>query len=135
MTNLYIICGPEKSGKMPLARALMEKAPGMVLVSRDRVRDAIVTKIDEWDISLLMADMVVSLLKRRRSVVVCAWNMERCDRNMWDDIAKRFKLNTYRWLDTRDPVIKRVIPAMDDPRRQGWGVDGKFVLTDHNEPQ
>jgi predicted kinase len=121
MTRLIVISGPEKSGKMPLARAIMDRNHGMVLISRDRLRDAIVAPLDEFHMTHCMAAFARAVLAAGVDAVVHAWNLEPMDREIWQRIAAEARASLV-WLDTREAEVQQMIPALDDPRREAWGV-------------
>jgi predicted kinase len=109
--RLVVIAGGFQSGKMPLARRLMGEDAGLVLVHRDTIRDALVTPVDEWIITLLMGDMVARLLKEGHSVIVCAWNMEPEDLALWEQTASWAGV-ALEWMDTRTPEVQALIPPL-----------------------
>lgn len=112
MLRFVIIAGPAQSGKMPLARRLMSEDPSLVMVHRDTIRDSLITKIGEWQITEIMGDMAIRLLRQGNSVIVCAWNMELSDRALWTMIANMYGLEM-EWLDTREPEVAALIPPME----------------------
>lgn len=109
--KLVVIAGPERSGKMPLARSIMQNDPDLVLVHRDFLRTSFESKVDEWHITLLMADLVRGILRIDRSPIVVAWNLERADRDLWVTIAVEFQVNL-EWLDVRNPEVAARIPPL-----------------------
>lgn len=114
-TRLVVISGPANSGKLPLAKALMEKNPELVLVHRDALRDAIVTKVDEWTVTQAMGALTGVLLNAGHPVVVCAWNLEPQDRDLWVRISGSYAEAPLEWLDTRKPEVHARIPPLE-----GW---------------
>lgn len=114
MKRLVVIAGPACSGKLPLAKTLMEKDPSLVLVHRDALRDAIVTKVDEWTITEAMGVLAAVLLQAGHAVVACAWNLEPEDKALWQRIAARCRAPLV-WLDTRRPEVHALIPPLE-----GW---------------
>jgi predicted kinase len=112
VTELIIISGPPNSGKHPLADTLATNGH-MALISRDRLREAIRIK-DEWIITLAMADLARGLLLRGVSCVVCAWNLEPEDRQLWEGLAVETG-SELDWLDTRSPQFHKLIPPL-----KGW---------------
>lgn len=113
MRCLVVIAGPEKSGKMPLARQLMKGDPDLVLVHRDFLRTSFESKVDEAHITLLMADLVRGILRLNRSPIVVAWNLEQSDRELWTSIAGEEKA-WLKWFDTREEDVKKMIPSIDE---------------------
>lgn len=111
MKRLVVIAGPGRSGKMTLTRRLMADAPYLVLVRRDTLRAALVTPVDEWVITLIMRDAAARLLLEGYSVIVCAWNLERADRELWDAAAMRAGI-PLEWMDVREPEVARLIPPV-----------------------
>jgi hypothetical protein len=109
--KLVVISGPDKSGKMPLARELMKRDADLVLVHRDHLRAAFEAKVDEWHITLLMGDLVTGILQIGRSPIVVAWNLEPFDRSLWTSIAAKFDI-PMEWLDVREPAVAVLIPEM-----------------------
>jgi predicted kinase len=115
--RLIVIAGPACSGKMPLARALMEQDPSLVLVHRDALRDAFVARFDEWILTVVMADIVDRLLLYGQNVITVSWNLTRDDRRLWKSIAKKYHYDRLEleWLDTRTPEAHALIPPLE-----GW---------------
>lgn len=109
--RLVVIAGPANSGKMPLARKLMQDDETLALVHRDDLRTVLGTQIDEWHITLLMAALTRSLLSFGRDVVVCAWNMDISDWHLWQGIATEFSAKM-EWLDVRKPEVAALIPPL-----------------------
>lgn len=121
--DLYIIAGPANTGKMPLARAILEKRQDMTLVHRDLIRSALLgAAIAEDQLTLIMRDIVNALLQEERSVLVCAQNLHPHDKEVWDQFPRRYNIARYSWWDTREADVQKLIPAMDDKRRAQWGV-------------
>lgn len=114
MPRLIVISGPPNSGKLPLALKLCHDDPSLILVHRDRLRDAVVNRLDEWCMTLAMADLARGLLMRRVGVVCCAWNMEPADRTLWQGVAVETGAELV-WLDTRTPEAHALIPPLE-----GW---------------
>lgn len=112
--QMVVIAGPEKSGKMPLARALMAQDPDLVLVHRDYLRTSFEAAVDEGHITLLMGDLARGILNIGRSPIVVAWNLEAMDRDLWLSIAAEAAV-PLRWLDVRQPVVAAMIPPMEAP--------------------
>ena len=110
--RLVVIAGPERSGKYPLARRLMADDPELVLVHRDTLRDSLVKPIDEWEITLLMEAVARKLLRFGHSVVVCAWNLEAADYDLWSDLAATTGVEM-KWMDVREPEVAALIPPME----------------------
>ena len=113
MRELTVIAGPANSGKFPLAKKLLAEDPNRVLVHRDSVRDAIINKMDEWAVTLLMEAMTCRLLDMQKSVVVCAWNLEHTDAAMWKTVAAMYDV-PLRWLDTRVAEVQCMIPPLEE---------------------
>lgn len=113
MTRLVVIAGPEKSGKMPLARKLMKTDPDLVLVHRDHLRASFEAAVDEALITLLMGDLTRGLLRADRSPIVVAWNLEAFDRELWLGIATEHVVPLC-WLDVRQPKVAAMIPPMEN---------------------
>lgn len=109
--RLVVISGPDKSGKMPLARELMKQDADLVLVHRDFLRTSFESHVDEWQITLLMGDLVTGILQIGRSPIIVAWNLEPFDRALWTSIAKKFE-TPMEWLDVREPAVAAMIPEM-----------------------
>jgi predicted kinase len=110
--RLVIVAGPANSGKMPLARRLIADDPSLALVHRDDLRSALAAKLDEWHITLLMASLVRQLLSLGHNVIVCAWNLERADWNLWLGLATEHSAEM-EWLDVREPDVAALIPPME----------------------
>ena len=109
--KIVVISGPDKSGKMPLARELMKRDADLVLVHRDFLRSSFETQVDEAHITLLMGWLVRGILCIERSPIIVAWNLERMDRDLWDSIATQFDV-PMEWLDVREPTVAAMIPEM-----------------------
>lgn len=112
--RLVVIAGPANSGKLPLAKRLMAEDPSLVLVHRDALRDALVTRVDEWVITLAMASLADALLANGQSVIVCAWNLEPEDRELWLEVAEKSRVEL-EWLDVTDPWVAALIPPLVPP--------------------
>lgn len=111
MPRLVVIAGPEKSGKMPLARRLLDGDSNLALVHRDHLRIHLVATLDEWAITLLMGDLARGLLRLGKSPVICAWNLDPADRALWESIAEEFEVRL-EWLDVREPWVASMIPPL-----------------------
>jgi predicted kinase len=109
--RFVVIAGPANTGKMPLARRLMQDDVGLTLVHRDFIRSSLERHIDEWHVTLLMADIVRRLLNLSHSAIVCAWNMEPADRALWTGIATENSVDL-EWLDVRLPEVAMLIPPL-----------------------
>jgi predicted kinase len=109
--RLVIIAGPSGSGKHRLARHLCQR-DGLLLVSRDAVRDAIFNSIDEWEITLVMEAVARKLLRFGHSVVIAAWNLDAMDHDLWSDLASTTGVDM-EWLDVREPEVAALIPPME----------------------
>lgn len=109
--RFVVIAGPANTGKMPLARRMMQDDAALTLVHSDFVRSSLERQIDEWHVTLLMADMVRRLLSLGHSAIVCAWNMEPADRALWTGIATEHTVEL-EWLDVREPDVAALIPSM-----------------------
>lgn len=109
--RLVVICGPANSGKLPLAKRMMADDPRLVLVHRDSLRDALVTPVDEWVITLAMRDIARQLMVNGYPVLVCAWNLDPEDKELWAELADIAGLDM-EWLDVRDPMIAALIPPL-----------------------
>jgi predicted kinase len=109
--RFVVIAGPANSGKMPLCRRLMAEDASLALVHRDDLRSALSAKLDEWHITLLMGALTRSLLSLGHSVIICAWNLERCDKALWTGIATEHSLRL-EWLDVRQPEVAALIPPL-----------------------
>lgn len=109
--RLIVISGPANSGKMPLARKLMADDPGLCLVHRDDLRRDLMAKVDEAHITMLMGDLTRRLLMYGHPVVVCAWNLERMDADLWIEIAHA-TATPLVWLDVRTPEVAAMIPPL-----------------------
>jgi hypothetical protein len=112
MPLVVVIAGPEKSGKMPLARKLMSEDPDLVLVHRDFLRTSFEARLDEGHITMLMGDLACGILRIGRSPIVVAWNLEEFDRRLWSGIADLHGVDL-RWLDVREPEVAAMIPPME----------------------
>jgi predicted kinase len=117
--RFVVIAGPASSGKMPLARRLISEDATLALVHRDDLRAAFGAKIDEWHITLAMGALAHTLLRFGYSVIVCAWNLEPADRQLWTEIADEFS-TPLEWLDVRQPEVAALIP----PLKQDELLDG-----------
>lgn len=121
--NITVIAGPAKTGKLPLARAIMERNNSYVLVHRDFIREALVTEIPEGDLTLLTVAIARSLFQSGHSVLVVGWNMMEADNHRWIELCAEVECKLV-WLDTREPDVAAMIPAMDDERRwKLWGME------------
>jgi predicted kinase len=109
MTKLVVIQGGFKTGKMPLARKLLAEDPDLVCVHRDHLRDHLINSMDEWEISLLMADLARGVLRLGRSPVIVAWNLDPADRKLWTRVAAEADAELV-WLDVRRPEVAAMIP-------------------------
>lgn len=109
--RIVVISGTANSGKMPLARRLMEDDPSLCLVHRDHIREMLGAKVDEAHISYVMNAMTTSLIASGYPVLICAWNLEAMDMDMWTNIAKGFEIPLV-WLDTRTPEGQKFIPPL-----------------------
>lgn len=109
--RFVVIAGPANTGKMPLARWLMKDDDGLKLVHRDFVRSSFESHLDEWHITLVMADMVRRLISLGHSAIVCAWNLDPADRALWTGIATEYSVNL-EWLDVREAEVAALIPPM-----------------------
>jgi len=108
--KLVVIAGPERSGKMPLARSLLAADPTLMLVHRDHLRASFeINQPDEWEITMLMGDLARGLLQLSMSPLVVAWNLEQADRDLWTGIATAAMVEL-RWLDVRRPEVAAMIP-------------------------
>lgn len=112
--RLVVVAGLANSGKMPLARRFMAEDPALRMVHRDTIRDSIITETDEALLSCVMWDIADRLAENGRSVIVCAWNLEASDRQMWELLARQRGM-ALEWYDTRDPETARLIPPLE-----GW---------------
>jgi hypothetical protein len=110
VTRLVVIAGPANSGKMPLARRLLQGDDNLVLVHRDHLRDSFENPaLHEWQITLLMARLASGILKLCLSPLVCAWNLHPDDRELWQGLAEEHEA-TLEWLDVREPWVASMIP-------------------------
>jgi len=109
--HLIVIAGPANTGKMPLARDLMERNPQLVCVHRDTIRDSLIAKVDECVITRIMGDTARQLIRAGYPVIAVAWNMEQIDRLMWEWIAADAGVPVL-WLDVRHPNVAAMIPPM-----------------------
>lgn len=114
MGRLVVVAGPERSGKMPLARRLMSEDPSIVMVHRDTIRASLITLDDESLITRLMGRIASDLLDAGHSVIVCAWNMEPADADQWNGLAEDAGIKA-EWFDVRDPAVAALIPPLE-----GW---------------
>lgn len=114
MPHLVVIAGPANSGKMPLAQELLSATPQPVLLHRDLVRQALVTPVDEWVLTLCTAAAARPLLQSGHNVVAVGWNMEPADRELWESVSEETD-SEFIWLDTRDPKVHQMIPPLE-----GW---------------
>lgn len=114
MGRLVVVAGPERSGKMPLARRLMSEDPSIVMVHRDTIRASLITLDDESLITRLMGRIASDLLDAGHSVIVCAWNMEPADADLWNGLADAAGIKA-EWCDVRDPAVAALIPPLE-----GW---------------
>ncbi len=109
--KIVVISGPDKSGKMPLARELMKRDADLVLVHRDFLRASFESVVDEGYITLLMGELVRGILRIGRSPIIVAWNLEQMDSDLWYSIAGEFTV-PLEWLDVREPAVAAMIPEM-----------------------
>jgi hypothetical protein len=112
MTRLVVVAGPANSGKMPLAKKLLQAEPDLVCVHRDYLRDSFINQLDEWHITVLMADLAAGILRLQRSPIVVAWNMEPSDRELFGNVAADAGVRL-EWLDVREPWVASMIPPME----------------------
>ncbi len=96
---------------MPLAKRLMEEDPGLICVHRDYLRTSFINQVDEWQITLLMGDLARGILRMGMSPIVVAWNMEPCDKDLWQSIACEAQVRL-EWLDVREPHVAAMIPPL-----------------------
>lgn len=123
MQRLVVIAGPANTGKMPLARRLMEDDARLVLVHRDLVRAAMPgVSVSEGHITQVMGAMARTLLWQGYSVVAVAWNLEPEDVFLWTAVAADSRLSP-EWLDVRRPEVAAMIPPLV-PQMQMGGVRG-----------
>lgn len=115
--RLVVIAGPACSGKMPLARSLMQQDSDLVLVHRDNLRASLEAKVDEAHITLLMGELARGILRLGRSPIIVAWNLEQFDLDLWSSIAGKCRV-PMMWLDVRWPDVAAMIPPIDQPKRQ-----------------
>jgi len=111
MKRLIVISGPANTGKMPLARKLMADSPELALVHRDDIRRDLGTVLDEGLITHLMGDLARRLLEANHPVVVCAWNLQKMDHDLWFAIARETEAPIV-WLDVRAPEAAAMIPPL-----------------------
>lgn len=109
MASLIVVAGPPNSGKHPLALDLAAKQ-NLIVISRDRLRDATGLR-DEGLMTRAMADLASRVLAGGYGVVVCAWNMEPSDRQLWEQVARDASVKL-EWLDTREPDVQAMVPPM-----------------------
>lgn len=109
--KLVVISGPDKSGKMPLARELMKRDAELVLVHRDHLRASFEAQVDEGHITVLMGELARGILRLKRSPIIVAWNLERMDRDLWTSVSEEFDV-PMEWLDVRDSAVAAMIPEM-----------------------
>lgn len=109
--RLIIVAGGPNSGKMPLARKLIEASPELILVHRDDIRRDLGGNgsIDEGVITYIMGDMTRRLLDNGHSVIVVAWNLEQMDQDLWLRLSREAKI-PFTWMDVRTPEIAALIP-------------------------
>lgn len=113
MSRRFItIAGPANSGKMPLARKLMQGDADLILVHRDFLRASFEAQVDEAHITLLMGDLVRGILRIDRSPIVVAWNLEQSDARLWLEVAREFGV-ALEWLDVRQPRVAAMIPPLE----------------------
>jgi hypothetical protein len=120
--ELYVIYGPAGSGKGALARVLIEKRPYLLLLHPDAIATALVRPIKQPTMNLLLANMGGMLLANGHSVVTIVQIEQQKSTELWDNVAKRFKMHRYQWLNARDENIAQFLPALDDPRLEQWGI-------------
>lgn len=121
--NITVIAGPARTGKLPLARAIMERNLSYVLIHRDAIREALVVEVAERNLSVLTVAMARSLLHSGHSVMVVGWNMDVFDVHLWNGLRAEVGCEL-TWLDTREPDVAAMIPPMDDERRwKRWGME------------
>jgi len=102
MPQLTVLSGLPGAGKSTIARAELAKT-GAVLVGRDELRTAMVGLKDEALITLLLADLSLSLLLAGHDVVVDAWNLHPDDRARFEALAEEAAAEM-RWLHVPTPV-------------------------------
>jgi ribose 1,5-bisphosphokinase PhnN len=109
--RLVVVAGPACSGKMPLARKLMNADADLILVHRDFLRASFESRVDEGHITLLMGELVRGTFRIGRSAIVVAWNLEQFDIDLWTSIAAEFDV-PMEWLDVRLPDVAAMIPQI-----------------------
>lgn len=112
--KLMVIAGPANSGKMPLARKLLELNPAMVMVHRDPLRAMLTNERDEAFLTLLMVDIVQALLRAGRDVLQVSQNLHPDDYKRWEACAVAYKADFW-WLDTTHHAVREMIPPMAEP--------------------
>lgn len=111
--TLIVVAGPERSGKMPLARELLKEGPDRYIVHRDTIRASIEAPMDEWTITLLMRHVAQFMLIHRFTPIVVAWNHTIEDRMLFEGLAAEQSAKLF-WLDTREPSVRAIIPPLPD---------------------
>ncbi|HEV7255739.1 MAG TPA: AAA family ATPase [Mesorhizobium sp.] len=111
MKRLIVISGPANTGKMPLARKLMADAPELALVHRDDIRRDLCATVDEGVVTHLMGEMARLLLGVGYPVIVCAWNLQKSDHDLWFEIARDTDAPIV-WLDVRAREVAAMIPPL-----------------------
>lgn len=78
------------------------------------MRQALITPVDEWVLTLCTAAAARPLLQSGHNVVAVGWNMEPDDRTLWERVSAETGAEM-TWLDTRDPRVHKMIPPIE-----GW---------------
>lgn len=110
--RVVVVAGPERSGKMPLARRLMQEDPTLGLVHRDFIRTSLEADFDEGHVTYIMDAIARRLLSLKRSPIIVAWNLHDMDRRLWTALSADFGV-PLEWLDVREPEIAALIPPME----------------------
>lgn len=112
MNKLIVIAGPANSGKYPLAKKLLANTPNSAMVHRDTLRDSLISVKNEGHITWIMHAVALELLTQGYTPIICAWNLEQFDRNIWTSLARHMNIEL-TWLDTREPNVQAMIPPME----------------------
>jgi hypothetical protein len=105
-------CGTSQLWQDAARARLLQGDSNLVLVHRDHLRDSFENPaLDEWQVTLLMGRLASGILKLCLSPLVCAWNLDPADRELWESVAEEHEAKL-EWLDVREPWVASMIPPL-----------------------